>query len=281
LADVYATSGAASVTTQLELSLNLEINETVQLDDAQWKGLVAPVGSVSLVLRQPVGSWPAGRVKVPAAQVGSFLSAQRPGEAELARLDRQELFWSEWLPLIAARGRSAVPGETDVGLGRFVRGLAAGPRDATSLPVSPVKGASEELFAPEPEMAEQVIATAVPYPQEPSVGSRIRIRLLNGTRMRDLAIRAAPPLVKAGAEIALSGNGDTFHESRTRIIYSEARLREKANSLRDALGVGVVEKASGSDADTSETADEADRIDVTVVLGADAPAAIRRLESSG
>jgi hypothetical protein len=123
------------------------------------------------------------------------------------------------------------------------------------------------------------MATAVPYPQEPGVGRRVRIRLLNGTTTEGLAVLAAHPLVKAGGEIAVSGNADSFHEPETRIIYATPRLREKANNLRDALGVGVVEAASS--AESEEPADEADRIDVTVVLGADAPAVIRRLESSG
>jgi hypothetical protein len=278
LAGVFSADGAEAVAAQVELLLNVAIGETVELDDAGWTSLVDPVDSVSVVLGSRVGVWPAGRTDLAAADVGTFLAAQSTSESELARLDRHELFWNEWLPRVAAGGPSAVPGETDIGVGRFVRGLSAGTTDVEALPVSEVQFYGE-LFEPDEELAAAVIARVVPYPQEATVGSRIRIRLLNGTTTPGLAVRAAKPLVEAGAEIAVSGNADSFGEPQTRIIYGKERMRAKANSLRDALGVGVVEQASSEE--TVEPAEEADRIDVTVVLGADAPEVIRRLESTG
>jgi hypothetical protein len=278
LGAVYAKDGAEAVRTQLELMLKIDLGDTVEVDNARWGSLVGPLGSVSLVLPHPIGKWQNGQVDLAAADVGTFLAAE-DDDGELPRLDRQELFWDEWLPRVAAEGKDALPGETDVGIGRFVRGLAAGESDVVGFPVAKVTPSYGELFEPTEDLADEVMATAVPYPQEPSAGSRVRIRLLNGTATQSLAVLAAHPLVKAGGEIAVSGNADSFHEPKTRIIYATPRLREKANSLRDALGVGVVEQASSEE--TEEPADEADRIDVTVVLGADAPAVIRRSESSG
>jgi hypothetical protein len=248
------------------------------LDDAGWASLVEPIDSVSLNLGERVGDWPAGRTDLAAADVGRFLGALDDGESELARLDRQQLFWTEWLPRVTADGATAIPGETDIGIGRFLRGLAAGTPEIEALPVAEVEWFGE-LFEPDETLASSVIAQAVPYPQESTSGSRIRIRLLNGTTVAGLAVEAAQPLVEAGASIALSGNAESFGETQTRFIYSEERLRAKANSLRDALGVGEVEKSSSEE--TVELAEEADRIDVTVVLGADAPEALRRLESTG
>ncbi|HMG43107.1 MAG TPA: LCP family protein [Acidimicrobiales bacterium] len=279
LRSVYTDGGADTVATQLELMLNLSIGDTVELDDTGWASLVDPVGSISMVLPAPVGDWPAGQVDLAAADVGSFLAARNDDESELARLDRQELFWDEWLPRVRAQGDDAVPGESDVGLGRFVRGLAAGTSEVVALPVASA-ACFCELFEPSEDLAPELVAQAVPYPQEPSVGARVRIRLLNGTSVPGLAVQAAAPLVEAGAEIALSGNASSFAEPRTRFIYGKSRLRQDTNSLRDALGVGAVEQAS-SDEESVEPADEADRIDVTVVLGADAPEVIRRLESTG
>jgi len=278
LAAVYGTGGAEAVRTQLELMLKVDLGDTVEVDDARWASLVGPIGSVSLVLPHAIDQWQNGQVDLPASDVGALLAAE-DDEGELPRLDRQELFWDEWLPRVAAEGENAVPGETDVGLGRFVRGLAAGDTDVVAFPVAKVTPSYGELFEPTEDLADEVMATAVPYPQEPGIGRRVRIRLLNGTTTQGLAVLAAHPLVKAGGEIAVSGNAESFHEPKTRIIYATPRLRDKANSLRDALGVGVVEKESS--AETQEPADDADRIDVTVVLGADAPAVIRRLESSG
>ena len=278
LGSVYTTGGADTVTTQLELMLNVSIDETVELDDTGWESLVDGVGSISMVLPAPVGDWPAGQIDLPAADVGRFLAARGDDESELARLDRQELFWEEWLPRVGVEGDDAVPGESDVGLGRFVRGLAAGTLNVVGLPVAQAPCYCE-LFEPSEDLATPLIAREVPYPKEPSVGSRVRIRLLNGTSTPDLAVQAAAPLVEAGAEIALSGNASSFDEPQTRFIYGKSRLRQEANSLRDALGVGVVERASAEE--SVDAAEEADRIDVTVVLGADAPEVIRRLESTG
>lgn len=278
LFDVFADAGAETVATQLELMLNIAVGDTVELDADGWGSLVAPVGSVSLVLPTPVGDLPAGQVDLDADDVGTFLTARELDESELARVDRQELFWTDWLPLVGAGGDDALPGESDVGIGRFVRGLAAGESEVEALPVSQVQPADEERFEISDELATALIAREVPFPQEPSAGSRVRVRLLNGTSEADLAALAAGPLVAAGAEIALSGNADSFDEPETRIIYGRSRLRPEANNLRDALGVGVVEQ---DEAESVEPADEADRIDVTVVLGADAPEVIRRLERTG
>jgi hypothetical protein len=280
LASVFNDGGgdAENVTAQVSFLLNVAIDDTVVLDDAGWASLVEPIGSVSLNLPERVGDRPAGRTDLAAADVGPFLGALDEGTSELTRLDRQELFWTEWLPRLTAGGEEAIRGETDIGIGRFLRGLAAGTPEIEALPVAEVEWFGE-LFEADEDLATPVIAQAVPYPQESTTGSRIRIRLLNGTTVQGLAIEAAQPLVEAGASIALSGNAEAFGETETRFIYSEERLRAKANSLRDALGVGVVEKQSSEE--SPELADEADRIDVTVVLGADAPEALRRLESTG
>lgn len=279
LAEVFETGGAETVATQLELMLNISIGEVVELDDVSWASLVDPLGSISLVLRAPVGEWPAGQLDLAAADVGEFLGARDGDESELARLDRQELFWDEWLPRVTAEGPGAVPGESDVGLGRFVRALAGGTANVVGLPVAEPDPSGDELFEPTESLVTALIAREVPYPQEPSVGSRVRIRLLNGTSVPDLAVLAAAPLVEAGAEVALSGNASSLTEPRTLFIYGKSRLREEANNLRDALGVGEVERSTTEE--SVEPADEADRIDVTVVLGADAPEVIRRLESTG
>jgi hypothetical protein len=265
-ADAYAEDGAEAVATQVELILNVAIGETVEVDDVRWSTLVDPVAPITIDLDKAVGEWPAGPAQIPADQVGTFLTVRADGETELGRLDRQELFWETWLPLVKAGGRNAVPGEVDVGLGRFVRGLAAGDIEVTSLPVS-AAFSTEEMYGPSEEMLPDLAAHAVPYPQEPSRGSRIQTQLLNGTTQRDLTARAATPLVAGGAEIALVGNAASFAESTTRFVYATTKTRDDAEKLRDAFGVGEVVQAPS--ADDAPPVDE-DRIDVTVILGADA-----------
>jgi hypothetical protein len=265
-ADAYAQNGAAAVTTQVELTLNVAVGETVEVDDMRWAALVDPVAPIDIDLDKAVGEWPAGGADIPADDVGAFLAARTDSETELGRLDRQELFWETWLPQVRSGGRNAVPGEVDVGLGRFVRGLAAGDTEVTSLPVSAAFSA-EEMYAPTEEMLPDLVAGAVPYPQEPSRGSRVQTQLLNGTGQRDLTARAATSLVAGGAEIALVGNAASFTEPTTRFVYTSTKTRDDAEKLRDAFGVGEVEQAPADD-DAPPVDD--DRIDVTVILGADA-----------
>jgi len=254
------------VATQVELTLNIVVGETVEVDDAHWATLVEPVAPITLDLDKAVGEWPAGEAAIPADDVGAFLTARTDSETELGRLDRQELFWETWLPLVKAGGRNAVPGEVDVGLGRFVRGLAAGEASVTGLPVSAAFSV-EEMYGPTEEMLPDLVAQAIPYPQEPSRGSRVQTQLLNGTTRSDLTTRAATSLVAGGAEIALVGNAATFAEPTTRFVYTDSKLRDDAEKLRDAFGVGEVVQSPADD--DAPPVDE-DRIDVTVILGADA-----------
>jgi hypothetical protein len=265
-ADVYDQGGAAAVASQVELTLNITLPDPVEVDDARWATLLAPVSPVTIDLDKAVGDWPAGRDKIPADQIGAFLDARGQDETELRRLDRQERFWEAWLPLVKAGGKNAVPGETDVGLGRFVRGLARGDSDVTSLPVA-AAFSSKEVYTPSEDMLPDLMAQAVPYPQEPSKGSRVQVELLNGTHQADLNARAATSLVAGGAEIALAGNASSFDQPTTRFVYSGSKLRDAARKLREAFGVGEVVRAPH---DANAAPVDEDRVDVTVILGADA-----------
>jgi hypothetical protein len=70
--------------------------------------------------------------------------------------------------------------------------------------------------------------------------------------------------------------------SETTFTYSSRDERATARRLADAFGVGTVEEADGAPASTGSTAaEDADEIDVTIVLGSDAQDLIGRLESSG
>jgi hypothetical protein len=113
---------------------------------------------------------------------------------------------------------------------------------------------------------------AVPYPVSPTPGRRIRVRLLNGTADPDLTGAAARRLVGGGAEITIVGNARTFDETETQMLYGNADQRNEALWLAGGFGGGKVEQdpaALGGAADDDE-------IDVTVILGADAPDLIGR-----
>ena len=66
--------------------------------------------------------FPAGPIALQPAQVGPYLAALNPGENELNRLNRNQLFWQAWLKQIAAStAADVIPGETGSGIGLFVR----------------------------------------------------------------------------------------------------------------------------------------------------------------
>lgn len=286
LQEAYADGGVSGLTVAVQRILNIAVGEVELRDDAGWGRMVAPVAPLSLTLPEAVGDrWAAGPVQLEAADVGEFLRTGVETENELNRLLRHELFWEAWLLAVSRGDEGAVPGEVEVGLGRFVRGLASGPLAVNSLPVAsaevldPDVDGDEQVFVPDGALVAALVAEAVPYPEEPTAGSRIRVRLLNGTDERDLNLRVAEPLVRSGAEIAISGNAASFNEARTRFVYTEEENEGLATLLREALGVGTVELEPPED--DPAYIDENERIDVTVILGADAPGAIGRLETSG
>lgn len=291
LGEAYADGGSASVEHAVRNVLNVVIGETEEVDDAGWDQLVAPVAPLSLTLPEAVGEvWPAGSVELDASDVGLFLQTAGEAENELNRTARHELFWEAWVQEMSGGDEAAVPdaegeepGGADVGIGRFLEGLASGPFMVSSLPVVPGEDPGEEgeqeTFTADADLVASLVAEAVPYPTEPAPGGRVRVRLLNGTSQPDLTAQVVEPLVRQGAEIAISGNASSFDEPRTRFVYTDEDQEGAATWLRAALGVGRVELMPSED--DPDLIEETERIDVTVILGADAPAAIRRLETTG
>jgi hypothetical protein len=294
LREAYADGGSRGVELAVQDILNVAVADIQVRDDPGWARMVAPVAPLSLALPEGLDDrWPAGSVQLEAADVGEFLRASRDDEeSELNRVSRAELFWEAWIGAVSQGDDDAVPGDADTGISRFVRGLGAGGSSVHSLPVAPLAGPAgvqepdgvpatddSEVFVPDDALVRELVATAVPFPEEPATGSRIRVKLLNGTEDQDLALRAVEPLVRSGAQIAISGNAASFSETRTRFVYTEDDNEGRAMLMQDALGVGTVESAS-PERDT-EHIDEDERIDVTVILGRDALGAIRRLETAG
>jgi hypothetical protein len=274
MAEVYSQGGADAVVAAVADLLAIAIPEHLEVDDARWASLVAPVARVDLELAKPVGDWQAGDVSLAAGDVGPFLRARAAGESEAARIVRQADFWTAWLPLVRDAGTGALPGEVDVGIGRFVRRLADGSPSIVPLPGEPAGGdaATPETFVPHDERVGDLMLRAVPYPVSPTPGRRIRVRLLNGTADPDLTGAAARRLVGGGAEITIVGNARTFDETETLMLYGNADQRNEALWLAGGFGGGKVEQdpaALGGAADDDE-------IDVTVILGADAPDLIGR-----
>ena len=237
------------------------VQELVELDAARWAELVAPVAPLRLQNPDELDDFPPGEVLLGADEVGAWLEATRPGESELAALYRQQLFWEAWVEAVKSSDDPAsVPGELDSGIGRFVRGLAAGPLRVEAIPVSEsLDAAGATTFEVDRTALRDIITDLVPFPTGTALAPRTRVRLLDGTGDRTLVERVAPAVVSADSTILVVGNADAFDYRTTQIRYHQPSQRAAAERLQQALGVGkVVEDVRPIDA-----------FDVTIVLGTD------------
>jgi len=258
----FGVDKAGAARAAVQGALGIGIAEAVVVDDARWAELVGPVGPLALTNPDDLEGFPAGPLSLLPAQVGPWLKTMREGESDLARLYRQELFWQAWAAAVAnADDPGAVPGEVDVGIGRFVRGLGNGPARVATIPVDEsVDAFGNPQFMPDAAAVEVMISDLVPFPTGDVEGARTRVRLLDGSGDPQQVMRAAPLVVPADAEIVVAGNADRFDYSATEIRYHAPALKAAAERIRDSLGVGtVVDDPRPTEA-----------FDVTIVLGADA-----------
>lgn len=246
----------------LQAVLDLGVSESVVVDDARWAELVAPVAPLRLDNPDTVPGFSAGPLELAADEVGAFLAARGEGESALAQAFRQQLVYEAWVDAVAAMGdpAAAVPGEVDSGIGRFIRGLAAGPRTITTLPLEETDlPAGDTRLDVDQEAWGDLLPTLVPFPTASAPGRRVRLRLLDGTGDPDHVLMVAPLLIPAAAEVVVVGNADDFGYRETQIRYHVPEVRAAAEAFRDALGAGrVVDDPRLTDV-----------FDVTIVLGTD------------
>jgi hypothetical protein len=273
---VYADQGAEAAAQALGKVVTAAVNETVEVDEATWTRFVEPVGPVTVPVDGPVGEWPAGDVVLQPEDVGRFLAARAADEPDLARVERQQAFWTAWLPLVRDAGERALPGEVETGIGRFVRVIAAGEGGAEAIPVWREDTADGVRYRPDVGRLGEFVSVTIPYPTSPAPGVRIRVRLLNGTGDPGLTERAARALVAGGAEIAVVGNAGTLSEPETRFVHVRGSQEGQARWLQANLGVGRLEPVGSGQ--PGAAAD--DDIDVTVILGQDAGDTLGREQTS-
>jgi hypothetical protein len=266
IAELFRDDGVAEAAQGVAEAVTVGVVEWVEVDDSQWAQLVGPVGDVEVTVDEAVDSWTAGRVSLDPGEVGAFLAARAEGETDLARMDRQQSFWSAWLPLVAQGGADALPGEVSTGIGRFVRGVAQGGA-VEVLPVEREDRAGAVAFRTDASRVGDLISRTVPFPTAPTPGSRIRVRLLNGTSDSSLTALVASALVAGGAQISIVGNASSLDVAETSLIYTGEDRAALAERLQGNLGFGRVDEvSSGQDGQVSSD----DEIDVTVILGEDA-----------
>ena len=135
MAEILELTDREGLIQRVEVMFTTAMSEVIDVPVDQWESLLAPLGTLTVDNPSPVtiGSGgveqriEAGPVDLAPADVGPFLLAKAESETEPVRLSRVEAFWNAWLAALSERGDpNLVPGETDVGVGRFVRALAAG-----------------------------------------------------------------------------------------------------------------------------------------------------------
>lgn len=246
--------------------LGAGVAEFTVVDADRWRGLVAPVAPLRIDNPDEVvvggrTRFEAGPISLDAEEVGSYLEARIPGESELARLFRHEVFWRSWLDAVARAGPGSVPGESASGIARFVPTIAGGSHTLVSIPVEEAASAEfsdEPVFVVDVAAVSELVADLIPYPRSPRPGVRPRVRVLSGAGDADQAISVAATLPPVGVEVVVVGNA--LHPTdTTRIVFVSEEFRPAAERLRRQLGATATELDPRS----------GDVADITVTLGSE------------
>lgn len=247
-------------------TLGLGFTDVVKVTDADIARLVEPVAPLRIdnpdaVTTASGETIPSGSVDLDASQVAAYLGAADEGKTISGRLSRQQLVWQAWIAAIArSRSAAAVPGESDSGIGRYLRSLAGGKVQTASFPWNPaadLNGAPTVTVDRGPAML--LIANAVPFPVAANAGERAVVAVLNGTGPESAPLSVIQRLTFAGAQITTVGNADRFDTARTTVTYNVPGSKSFAQAMVRELGAGRVVQGRAADSG----------IDVVVILGRD------------
>ncbi|MCU1453921.1 MAG: hypothetical protein JWN46_2067 [Acidimicrobiales bacterium] len=247
------------------LHIGFDEANVIDVNDLQWAALTKKVAPITFQNPDPLTvagkSLQPGTVALAPEEVGPYLAALRPGESDLNRLNRHQVFWDAWLKAVGRSNDPAViPGETGSGLGLFVRTLAKGTVRLTTLPLKAATGDPNAAFVPDDTEVQRLITDMVPAPIPPFPGARISLRVLNGVAGKSIGTDITRPLVAAGANILIVGNGRTFGNATTVYEYRDPVFKDRATLIRAALGNKGTLRLNRL---------APDNVDVTVTLGRD------------
>ena len=245
--------------------LNVGVDEIIDLGNAGWSQLVAPVAPLKIQNPDAVAlgygvTIPAGQTTLTADQAGQYLAAANPGESDLNRLNRHEVVWTAWLKQVAASGNpNAVPGESSAGISRFATALAKGSVSYDTLPVH-VPSDAPTSFRIDKQAVNELITNTVASPTAAVPGSRFTVRLLNGVSPDAIPSDLVRQVVGRGGAVTILGNGPGFGTGKTTIVYSNPAKRNLAKLLAKSLGATGAVRLDREAPDT---------VDLTIVLGKD------------
>ena len=233
LADAFTAKGQGDLNQLAANVVGLSFDESVLLNNDALTQFVKPVAPLSINNPDPLVEvdakgrsnvvFPAGRLTLQAEDVPRYLALRNPDETDVARLARQQMVWQAWIDAVKSSSNpNAVPGETTAGLGRYLRGLAKGNVQFSTLPGSPQTDSSgHETFEPDADRIATLMAQTVQLPTPANPGDRVRVRLLSGVGPVDATAVVSAHLVPANAQVIIVGNADRFDYTTTTIVYND------------------------------------------------------------
>lgn len=272
LVDVYRDDGRDDTRREVARLIEAEVDDVTELDADGWAQLTGPVSPVEVLVVDPLVAtledgtsevrFSDGQLAIEAARMSEFVGWVNPDQGgPFNRLNRQRLFFEAWVEAIAASDDpGVVPGEVASGLGRFLRGVAAG---FSKIEVAPVEVQTLDDGAPAftvvRDELHEIVNDMLPFPLPAESGARPRVRLLDGVGGVDVASNYSPQLVDMGAQIVVIGNASVFGVGTTTVVYHDDDFETQAQAFADVLGGAAL---------TFEPLDEP-VLDVTVIIGED------------
>jgi hypothetical protein len=283
IADLYATGGLDAVRTDVENLLNITIAMADDLTEAELASVLAPVGSQSVTLPQPVvdagvGTAPvtvlqAGSITVSPAQIAAGLAATQASAAEATRLPQVKALWNA----VARAGlaESASTGTTvveevsaPVTTGEFMTALLAGRVDVWQFGATLMNDATRNPAGLDMYLIDGGEVLTVMASVAPSV---MRITSTNISIMIDLpfasmsyAREAVTRLAFMGANVVLLRQTTDPPTVRSIVYYNDAIARTEAESYTGLLGP----------LEFVESKEVIDGVNLRIVLGNDFAAAL-------
>ncbi|MBV8159867.1 MAG: LCP family protein [Acidimicrobiia bacterium] len=248
----------------LENLLGVPLPTAVVVNDAQLTAFVRTAGPLDVDVPNRVEQtdasgnvnllWDQGPATLAPPDVPRFLSVRGSGN-DLARLARQQTFWTAWLAKVAQD--PTVADDLPPDLARVVRQLAGETVNYQTLPVAAVDAGSggDEVYQVRQADLDQLMGQLLPGVP----AARIRVQILNGTGAIGTSPRVAKRVIPAGGRVVLSGNADSFAYAQTQIVFYDRSQQQAADRIRQALGTGRLVFSR----------QPLDVVDVTIIIGRD------------
>ena len=271
----------------IENMLGIDVSRTVSIDDVGLGVFIDQLGGIDVNVQESLYKsnadgtrtliFPTGSRHMNGSDAVTYLTYTASDTTELDSFVRAQKVWegiftaaahgAKLSSAIASLQTSSVASDDAQWLSSIFKAFAARPSGDRTYQVLPGQeigggGANLSYQVDDSRVADLVrssFAGSVPYGV--TIGSRVRVQLLNGNGSPEIGTRAASLLVPAGLRIEFTGNADNFRYASTKIVIygDDARSIAVGQEIRNLLGVGTV--AVGARQQTVA--------DVTVVLGKD------------